>query len=155
MTRRERRVLISTAAAILALVAGGAAVLAGVRLHEKSEHDRAAPEVRRHWAVAQRALAARLSQPGPLEFGEVWRTRSGLICGVVNGRGSFGGLTGMTPFYVQTDKPVFALDVSAADFAPGWRDCVADHWFEIVVGSPEVGFCATQAGASRCRAVGG
>ncbi|MHB8287431.1 MAG: hypothetical protein ACYDD1_22530 [Caulobacteraceae bacterium] len=84
------------------------------------------------WRRAQTPLVARLRQGHPLQYGDVWATHTGLICGFVNGWGSFGGLSAMTPFYVWKDKPFFALDMTALSFAPGWRECLGDHWTDLV-----------------------
>ena len=106
------------------------------------------------WPGAQAAVAARLKQQDPLEFGEVWATHEGLICGMVNGRGSFSGLIGMTPFYVDGGKATFALDETAMDFADHWRLCSRDNWAVVLPGSPQAGFCATKAGQKRCATYG-
>jgi hypothetical protein len=84
------------------------------------------------WRGAQAPLVARLKQGHPLQYGDVWATHTGLICGLVNGWGSFGGLSAMTPFYVWKAKPFFALDMTALSFAPGWRECLGDHWTDLV-----------------------
>jgi hypothetical protein len=84
------------------------------------------------WRGAQAPLVARLKQGHPLQYGDVWATHTGLICGFVNGWGSFGGLSAMTPFYVWKNKPFFAPDISVLDFAPGWRECLGDHWVDLV-----------------------
>jgi hypothetical protein len=139
---------------IIAFVAIGAALVGGV-VWDRIHRDQVRPEVLRSWTPARRAVAARLKQPEPLEFGAVWATHGGLICGVVNGLNSFGGLTGMTPFVVADGRAVFLIDVGAQDFAPYWRRCVADPWITILEGSMETGPCATRVGQAHCVTVGG
>ena len=85
----------------------------------------------------------------------MWATRSGMYCGLVNGRHSFGGLAGMTPFAVDGGQAVFALDQTALTFAPYWRDCMTDRWITILDGSMEAGGCATRLGQRRCMTVEG
>ena len=84
----------------------------------------------------------------------MWATRSGMYCGLVNGRHSFGGLAGMTPFAVDGEHPVFALDETALAFAPYWRQCMTDQWIIVVEGSMAAGGCATRLGQARCIAAG-
>lgn len=106
----------------------------------------------RRWAVVHPALVARLKQSRELEFGGVWMMRTGRVCGVVNGKTSFGGFTGMTRFYTQGDTPVFAYDDRGA-FRETWHQCDRDRWAVIRQGSDETGFCATKFGQTRCRVV--
>ena len=113
------------------------------------------PKVLERWPHARALLEARLHQGAPLELGAVWATHSGMICGLVNGKGSFSGLAGMTPFAIEDDRPVFALDQTAADFAPYWRDCTTDPWITILDGSMQAGGCATKLGQARCVTVTG
>ena len=99
--------LMSTIAVFGAVGALGAMVLTGVDL-AKFERENAAlpppspaqaaryaPLARTNWRIVHANLEARLQQSNPLELGAVWSTRTGRICGLVNGRGSFGGLTAM------------------------------------------------------------
>jgi len=136
------------------LFAGGivllAASLAGGGLYDNLQRERARPEVLARWPAVRRILAQRLNQGDPLEFGAVWATHSGMVCGLVNGRGSFGGLAGMTPFAVDGERPVFALDETALDFAAYWRECTDDQWISILQGSMQAGGCATRLGQARC-----
>lgn len=90
------------------------------------------------WRRAQAPLVARLKQGRPLQYGDVWATHTGLICGLVNGWGSFGGLSAMTPFYVWKTKPFFTPDMPTLTFAPGWRECLDDHWTDLVKGGRAV-----------------
>jgi len=104
------------------------------------------------WSVIHPALVARLKQSRDLEFGGVWMMRGGRVCGVVNGKTSFGGFTGMTRFYTEGDTPVFAYDDRGA-FREQWHQCDRDRWAVIRQGSDETGFCATKFGATRCHVV--
>ena len=87
-------------------------------VYDHIHRELARPFIAGRWDDARRVLTGRLRQQDPLEFGAVWATRSGMICGLVNGRGSFSGLTGMTPFAVEDGRAVFALDQTALSFAP-------------------------------------
>jgi hypothetical protein len=130
---------------LLAIVTGGFA-------HWKAGVDRAAAEVRakQQWAVVRPNLVERLHQPDPIELGAVWSMHSGRICGLVNGRGSFGGLMGMTPFFTDGQRVVFRFDTDQTRFGAPWLDCNGDRWIGLVRGSTEEGFCGTKDGASRC-----
>lgn len=104
------------------------------------------------WASVRPRLIARLAQPHALELGKVWARRDGRVCGLVNGWGSFGGLTGMTRFYAQGDEPVFSQD-DRPDFEEEWWACNRDRYVTIREGSDETGFCATKLGQRRCYTV--
>ena len=140
------------------LVVGGivllGALMAGGGLYDHIHREIVRPRAMRTWIQARQVLAGRLKQQDPLEFGQVWATHSGLICGLVNGRHSFSGLAGMTPFAVEGDQAVFALDQTALAFAPYWRDCVTDQWIIVLPGSMQAGGCATRLGQARCVTVG-
>jgi hypothetical protein len=101
------------------------------------------------WASVKPRLVARLAQPHSLELGRVWARRDGRVCGLVNGWGSFGGLTGMTRFYAQGDEPVFKQD-DRPDFEEEWWACKRDRYVIIREGSEETGFCPTKLGQARC-----
>ena len=101
------------------------------------------------WASVKPRLIARLAQPHSLELGKVWARRDGRVCGLVNGWGSFGGLTGMTRFYAQGDEPVFKQD-GRPDFEEEWWACRRDRYVVIREGSEEIGFCPTRQGLKRC-----
>lgn len=101
------------------------------------------------WASVKPRLIARLAQPHALELGRVWARRDGRVCGLVNGWGSFGGLTGMTRFYAQGDAPVFKQD-GRPDFEEEWWACKRDRYVVIREGSEETGFCPTRLGRQRC-----
>jgi len=124
-------------------------------VYDQLRREMARPQIMSQWPHTRRLLADRLKQKEPLEFGAVWATHSGMICGLVNGWGSFGGLAGMTPFAVEGDRAVFALDQTAIDFAPYWRDCMTDKWITVLDGSMQAGGCATKLGQARCVTVTG
>ncbi len=142
-------------AAFIVVLVATVPVAAGVYLHDHASRAAASGRDRRAWAMAQPAMVARLKQGRPLEYGAVWATHTGRICGMVMGWGSFGGLSAMTPFYVWQGRPTFSPDVSEEDFAPGWRDCVGDPWIELVKGSMESGWCASPQGRKTCKWVDG
>lgn len=100
--------------------------------------------------IIRAAIVKRLNQPHPIELGAVWAMHSGRICGLVNGEGSFGGLTGMTPFYADGTRVTFALDSDPDLFAGPWVDCSQDMWVVVVGGSTEEGICGVKAHADRC-----
>ena len=104
---------------------------------------------RTRWASVKPRLITRLAQPHSLELGKIWARRDGRVCGLVNGWGSFGGLTGMTRFYAQGDEPVFKQD-GRLDFEEEWWACRRDRYVVIREGSEETGFCPTRQGLKRC-----
>jgi hypothetical protein len=112
------------------------------------------PRAEVKWRIVQAMLTSRLDQRGPLEFGAVWSTRTGVICGLVNGWGSFGGLTGMTRFIAVADTPAFVEDApnaqAAERFNAQWSSCRYDPWIVLRGGSADTGFCATRIGQRRC-----
>ena len=110
---------------------------------------RAKSMARVRWAGVKPRLIARLAQPHSLELGKVWARRDGRVCGLVNGWGSFGGLTGMTRFYAQGDEPVFKQD-GRPGFEEEWWACRRDRYVIIREGSEETGFCPTKLGQQRC-----
>jgi hypothetical protein len=114
------------------------------------------PRAEAKWRVVRAMLVWRLDQHNPLEFGAVWSTRTGIVCGLVNGWGSFGGLTGMTRFIAVNDAPAFIDDApndqAAQRFDLQWLRCRSDPWIILRGGSAEAGFCATRWGRRRCKA---
>lgn len=107
-------------------------IAGGLYLWNRAAANAAHARIETAWRGAQAPIITRLKQPRALEYGDIWATHTGLICGFVNGWGSFGGLSAMTPFYVWKSKPFFALDMTALAFAPGWRECLDDHWVDLV-----------------------
>lgn len=164
--RRRRRGLspaaLSGAGVALALGGLGAAILLGVKQQMElappppaTPTERAAglPGATAKWKVTQAQLAQRLHQRDPLELGLVWVTRTGQVCGLVNGRDSFGGLTSMMRFYKTSGEPVLPGDDPA--FNTQWVDCKADHFIIVHEGSDLKGFCGSGLGQKRCITVGG
>ena len=136
---------------VLALVV---AVVVGLTAHHYIA-DRAAKVIaekdgRARFPVIRAAIVKRLNQPHPIELGAVWAMHSGRICGLVNGEGSFGGLTGMTPFYADGTHVTFALDSDPDVFAGAWVECGQDMWVVVVGGSTEEGICGVKAHAAQC-----
>ena len=111
------------------------------------------PRARVEWGHVRANLKARLNQTNPLDLGAVWATRTGQVCGLVNGRGSFGGLSGMVRFYSVDRAPVFHQDVDHLQFQEAWFQCQRDRWVELHEGSEEPGFCGTELGKRRCYSV--
>ncbi len=105
------------------------------------------------WNLVRANLTTRLNQTNPLDLGAVWSTRSGQICGLVNGRGSFGGLTGMARFYTVHHTPVFHHDVEHLQFQTAWFQCQRDRFVPLHAGAEEPGFCGTELGKRRCYTV--
>ena len=153
----------SVAVISLVIVCSGVVVLQSVRdelaaapRRPPSAHQAPAARVlaRVRWAEVKPRLVTRLHQRNPLELGLVWTTRGGRVCGLVNGWGSFGGLTGMTRFYTQGDAPVFKQDGDGSDGGAGfeneWWACNRDRYAVIHPGSDRTGFCATRLGQTRC-----
>jgi len=121
---------------------------------DRFRHAQATASAIAAWRRAQPAIVARLAQPTPPEYGAVWSTHKGRICGLVNGWGSFGGLAGMTDFYVWKGKPTFKPDVPPEAFARAWGECGEDIWIDLVKGSMQPGWCATRQGAKSCKWAG-
>jgi hypothetical protein len=125
---RTRRGDLLLVAALICAVLGVGGLYVWHRVSVAAAHAR----IEANWRTAQGPMIARLKQGHPLQYGDVWATHSTLVCGFVNGWGSFGGLSAMTPFYVWKAKPFFALDMTALAFSPGWRECLDDHWVDLV-----------------------
>ena len=153
--RRRRTVADHLGALFVGAVTLAAVLFAAAGVYDRIHREMVRPAIAGRWDHARKTLSGRLhQQPDPLEFGAVWATHSGMICGLVNGRGSFGGLAGMTPFAVDGDRAVFALDHTALSFAPYWRDCMTDQWIKVLDGSMRAGGCATRLGQQRCVTAG-
>jgi hypothetical protein len=114
------------------------------------QHARYRPLAEAEWRIVRTNLETRLKQTNPLELGAVWSTRTGQICGLVNGRGSFGGLTAMTRFYTVDQRPVFHQDTDHIAFQKAWFECRRDQYVMLHAGTEEPGFCGTELGRRRC-----
>lgn len=115
----------------------------------------ARPAAEAEWGLVRANLDARLKQTLPLELGAVWATRAGQVCGVVNGRGSFGGLSSMVRFYTVDRQPVFHQDVEHNSFQHAWFQCRRDPYVMLHQGTFEPGFCGSEAGKRHCYTVRG
>ncbi|NQE60981.1 hypothetical protein [Caulobacter sp. RHG1] len=102
------------------------------------------------WRIVRPRLEARLDQNTPLELGAVWSTRAGQICGLVNGRGSFGGLASMVRFYTVDRQPVFHRDADHVAFQRAWFECRRDPYVTLNSGPAEPGFCSSAQGRRHC-----
>ena len=118
-----------------------------------AEAMRERPRAEAEWRIVRARLEARLNQANPLELGAVWLTRDGRVCGIVNGRGSFGGLSSMVRFYTVDRQPVFHRDVDHVAVQRQWFDCRRDPFMTLHEGPTEPGFCSSALGRRRCYAV--
>ena len=137
--------IIGATVLVLALVGAGL-------FHWKTTADRAAATIRaqQQWAGIRQTIVSRLHQTAPIELGAVWAMHTGRICGLVNGKGSFGGLTGMTPFFTDGPRVLFSFDLGSAKFDQPWLECSGDSWIPLVSGTTKEGYCGTKAGAAHC-----
>jgi len=152
-----RRMIAAAARYALALglvAAIGGAVFGGVWAKDQLDRREASAAAQAKWRVVRGRVAARLNDQYALEFGAVWMTHAGRVCGLVNGGSSFGGLTGMTPFFADGDRVRFPVTSTHKEWAPGWGECIADAWYELEKGSLQTGYCATRAGRTRCKVYG-
>jgi hypothetical protein len=157
-TETQERLVLATALAwgalIWALAIGDVIAQLPPRPPTPAEIAADRPRAAVKWRVVRTMLEGRLDQRNPLEFGAVWSTRTGVICGLVNGWGSFGGLTGMTRFIAVGDTPAFVEDApdakAAHQFNTQWVTCRVDPWIVLHGGSAETGFYATRLGERRC-----
>lgn len=162
-TRRTRRLMLPLVFSAVA-VAGtlGAMLFTGVDLARferanafmpSPSRDQAAryrPLAQTEWRIVRANLESRLNQTNPLELGAVWATRHGQICGLVNGRGSFGGLSSMVRFYTEGQRPVFHQDAEHVLFQRNWFECRRDQYVMLHAGTEEPGFCGSELGRRRC-----
>lgn len=104
----------------------------------------ARPVAAADWKAVYARIAQRRSQDGlPPEFGEVWTTRTGRICGLVNGRE--GGVDYMTRFYADDRRPVLREDDRRA-YVRWWLDCLDTRWIRLHAGTEKTGLCASRRG---------
>ncbi len=103
-----------------------------------AERAAATPSAQAKWRIVHRRLTRRLTY-GPPEFGAVWASRSGRICGVVTRLNA--GVYFREPFYTEQLTPFFAGD-DQRRFFHSWLDCVGDHWVDLRIDSDALGFCA-------------
>jgi hypothetical protein len=103
-----------------------------------AERAAATPEAEARWRTVRGQLARRLTYRPP-EFGAVWASRSGRICGVVTRLDA--GVYDREPFYTDQQTLFFARD-DQWRFFHTWLDCVGDHWVDLRIDSDALGFCA-------------
>jgi hypothetical protein len=103
-----------------------------------AERATATPGARAKWRIVSGRLTQRLAYH-PAEFGAVWASRSGRICGVVTRLDA--GVYYREPFYTEQLTPFFAGE-DQRRFFHTWLDCVGDHWVDLRIDSDQVGFCA-------------
>jgi hypothetical protein len=103
-----------------------------------AERIAATPAAQARWRTVSGRLAERLTY-GPAEYGAVWASRSGRICGIVTRLDS--GVYFREPFFTDPVQPFFARD-DGRRFFHAWVDCVGDHWVDLRIGPDDLGFCA-------------
>ena len=105
---------------------------------------RARPIAAKDWQQVYARIAERQKRDGlEPEFGEVWTTRTGRICGLVNGRDV--GIDYMTRFYADNGRPVLRRDDQRA-YVRWWMDCLDTRWVRLHAGTEKTGFCASKRG---------
>ena len=129
-------------------------VLGGLALKDHVDQVAARPALEADWKAVRHVLTVKLHQAAPIEVGQVWATRDHRLCGLVNGKGSFGGKTGMVRFYAVNRQPVMKFEASATHFEDGFEPCMKDHWLVVKEGSQSTGFCATKEGDRVCKPLG-
>lgn len=78
-------------------------------------------------AIAREAVLARLKDPDSAKFGQIVARDSGIVCGYVNSKNSFGGYTGDKAFIYFTKKEVAVIQGEAKDFEGVWnKQCATD-----------------------------
>jgi len=102
------------------------------------ERSAAVPAALAKWSIISERLGRRLGYRSP-EFGAVWASRSGRICGTVTRREA--AIYFRERFYTEQLTPFFASD-DERRFVRSWLDCVGDHWVDLQLASDETGFCA-------------
>lgn len=103
-----------------------------------AERKSATPGAMAKWRIVHDRLSHRLGY-GPADFGAVWASRSGRICGVVTRREA--GIYFRERFYTEDLTPFFGSD-DERRFSRSWFDCVGDHWVDLLIGPDQTGFCA-------------
>jgi len=110
-----------------------------------AESAAARPWATHDWQVVAARLQTRFSDK-PLELGEVWATRTGRICGVVDERKS--NTDDMERFYTTPDLRPHMQDENLYAFIGVWGQCLDDRWVELHAGSEQTGLCASARGRS-------
>jgi hypothetical protein len=122
-----------------------------------AERAAAYPKALAAWRIALPRLAARVpAYDGfPLEFGKVWATRTGQLCGLINDREA--GVDRMEPFYTVKTR-LLLRDDDLLGYFRAWRRCAQDEWVILHPGTTYTGLCAsprarkTWFGRDRCGA---
>jgi hypothetical protein len=146
LTRAGRAKLRLLAISIALIAVVMVVSVTALKLKAKADVDAARPAAMAQWRIVKARLAARLHDQANLELGA--------ICGLVNGRSSFGGLTGMVPFFTDGQTIRYALDTPQSQFGDGWSQCMGDTWLQLNPGSYATGICATKHPFKSCGAFG-
>jgi len=125
-------------AALLAMAADQIALLPSPP-PTPAERAAAAPGAWARWRLVYARLQRRLPQPPP-ELGEVWTTRTGRICGLVNSKDT--AVNAMTRFYTVGLEPKLRTDDPRQYFRL-WMDCADTRWVILHEGTEQEGFCAS------------
>jgi hypothetical protein len=102
----------------------------------------AAPAAWMKWRIVYAQLYRRLPQPPP-EFGAVWTTRTGRVCGLVNARET--AVNSMKRFYTVGSVPKLRTD-DEHQYYRLWIDCADTRWVILHRGRSDEGFCASALG---------
>lgn len=103
-----------------------------------AERAAATPGAQVLWRTVSRRLAQRLPYH-PAEFGAVWASRSGRLCGVATRLNA--GVYYRERFFTDGRTTYFSSD-DERRFLRAWTDCVGDHWVILKDDSDATGFCA-------------
>lgn len=150
LTRQGRTKLarIGVAVGLIVVALGGG--VAAIKVTDKLRKDAARPAAVAEWRKVKQRLAERMRDQGRLDVGAVWATKQKRICGLVDGRGSFGGLSGMVPFFTDGAAIRYSLDTPREQFQGVWAECMGDAWLMLEEGSFATGICATKHPFKQC-----
>ena len=126
-------------AAVLAAAVAEQIVLLPSPRPSRTQLAAATPPAWAKWRIVYARLYRRLPQPPP-ELGEVWTTRSGRICGLVNSKDT--AVNAMTRFYSVGLDPVLRTDDPRRYFHL-WMDCADTPWVILHQGTEQEGWCAS------------
>ena len=71
--------------------------------------------------TAERAIKASLKDPDSAVFSDSVFREPGAVCGYVNARNSFGGLTGNKGYLVDTESGAILIEGSTKGFSAAWN----------------------------------
>lgn len=94
-------------------------VLAGLLVWQCSGGDGGSESTFRTQAMAYDAVKARLRDPGSAEFSGVFVSTTGAVCGLVNSKNGFGGMSGAQRFIVIGNVAVLEED---APLGSAWAE---------------------------------